>query len=299
MTGTLVTYLSKSEPEGGWRSGVVIDGRVVELASVGGPPTVKEALQQGGAATRRLIEYAARSSETVDLNDVRLGPPIPNPDKIICIGLNYRAHAKEAGFQVPSHPIIFSKYVNGLVGDASVVNLPEVSDRVDYEGELAVVIGATCHAVSVSEAQRYVAGYSVFNDLSARDLQMRTSQFTAGKILDGFAPMGPWLVPAWEIPDPQNLKLETRVNGATVQSESTADMIFSVSELISDISTILTLAPGDVIATGTPSGVGMAAMPPRFLDHGDEVEVEVGGIGVLRTYFRRGDARIGGSGPWW
>lgn len=282
------SYRFASEPGAGWRSGIVINNRVVDAESLGAPVSLKEALALGGKNLQDLVgEASAESRHVLPLTEVDLGPPVPDPEKIICIGLNYREHASEAGFDLPSHPIIFSKFANGLVGDQATVYLPPVTARVDYEGELAVVIGAKCRHIGADEALRYVAGYAVFNDLSARDLQMRTTQFTAGKILDGFAPFGPWITPSWEVPDPQQLQIETRVNGTIVQNGSTSDMIFSVAELIADVSQILTLQPGDIIATGTPAGVGMAAQPPRFLSEGDEVEIAISSIGVLRTRFSR------------
>lgn len=299
MTTGFASYRPASEVASGWRSGVIVDERVVDAESLGAPLSLRETLARGGAYLKDLLGRAANgASRDLPLSEVELGPPIPDPEKIICIGLNYREHAGEAGFELPSHPIIFSKFANGLVGDQATVFLPPVTDRVDYEGELAVVIGARCRNVGADEALGYVAGYAIFNDLSARDLQMRTTQFTAGKILDGFAPFGPWITPSWDVPDPQQLRIETLVNGTTVQNGSTSDMIFSVADLIADISQILTLKPGDVIATGTPAGVGMAAEPPRFLGGGDEVEIAISGLGVLRTRFRRDRRDPQPPAPW-
>jgi 2-keto-4-pentenoate hydratase/2-oxohepta-3-ene-1,7-dioic acid hydratase in catechol pathway len=180
-------------------------------------------------------------------------------------------------------PLFFAKFRNSLTGPTSPIRLPRVSSQIDYEGELAVIIGTRCKEVSEQEALQYVAGYSIMNDVSARDLQMQTSQYMAGKALDTFAPMGPGMVLASDIPNPQTLQLTTRVNGQVVQHASTASMNFSVAAIISFLSSLMTLEPGDIIATGTPSGVGFKRTPPLFLREGDVTEVEIEGIGQLRN----------------
>jgi 2-keto-4-pentenoate hydratase/2-oxohepta-3-ene-1,7-dioic acid hydratase in catechol pathway len=214
---------------------------------------------------------------------VEFGPPVPDPDKIICIGLNYAEHANEAGLAQTEVPIFFGKYRNSLVGPTSPILLPRASSQIDYEGELAVIIGTRCKEVSEQEALQHVAGYTIMNDVSARDLQMQTSQYMAGKALDTFAPMGPGIVLASDIPNPQDLVLTTKVNGQVVQHANTADMIFSVAKVITFLSTLMTLEPGDIIATGTPSGVGFKRNPPLFLHDGDVVEVEIEGIGRIHN----------------
>ena len=249
--------------------------------------TSNRSIIQIASGDQARLESAARmlaeSKSAVALIDqVRLGPPIPDPDKIICLGLNYRSHAEEAGFKVPTVPILFAKYRNALTGPTSPLMLPSVSNEIDYEGELAVVIGKPCKDVTAAEALSVVAGYMAFNDVSARDVQMRTSQWLSGKTLDTFAPCGPALV-VNEIDDPQTLNLATRVNGQTLQQSNTRMMIFSVAESIAYISRLMTLQPGDIIATGTPEGVGFKRNPPIFLHHGDVVEVEIEGIGCLRN----------------
>jgi 2-keto-4-pentenoate hydratase/2-oxohepta-3-ene-1,7-dioic acid hydratase in catechol pathway len=221
------------------------------------------------------------SGEGLPLDSVELGPPLPDPDKIIGLGLNYRDHASEIGRDVPEAPTLFAKFRNSLVGPRAPIVLPAVSRQIDYEGELAVVIGRRCKAVGEQDAMRYIGGYAVLNDVTARDVQRRTSQWLAGKAIDTFAPMGPGIVPAFEVPDPQALELITRLNGEVVQQASTSDMIFSVAAAISFISTIMSLEPGDIIATGTPSGVGSAQSPPRFLAPGDRIEVEIEAIGTI------------------
>ncbi|MGH2482231.1 MAG: fumarylacetoacetate hydrolase family protein, partial [Ktedonobacteraceae bacterium] len=244
-----------------------------------GPTTVREVFKQA----REALDAGLDAQRVFQATSVELGPPIPDPDKIICIGVNYADHASEAGIAQTEVPLFFAKFRNSLTGPTSPIRLPSVSNQIDYEGELAVIIGTRCKEVSEQEALQYVAGYTIMNDVSARDVQMRTSQYIAGKTLDTFAPMGPGMVSAAEIPNPQVLMLTTRVNGQVVQHASTATMIFSVATIISFLSSLMTLEPGDIIATGTPSGVGFKRTPPLFLQDGDIVEVEIAGIGQLRN----------------
>ena len=239
------------------------------------------ALDEAVAQARRAFD--GRDPALLALDALELGPPVPDPDKMICIGLNYTEHAAEASLQAPTIPILFAKFRNSLIGPRDAIVLPRVSTEIDYEGELAVVIGTRCKEVAEAEALAYVAGYAAFNDVSARDVQMQTSQWMAGKALDTFGPMGPGIVPASEIPDPQTLSLTTRVNGTTLQQGHTSEMIFTVARLIAHISALMTLEPGDIIATGTPAGVGFKRQPPVFLQAGDVVEVEIERIGVIRN----------------
>jgi 2,4-didehydro-3-deoxy-L-rhamnonate hydrolase len=220
------------------------------------------------------------------LSALALLAPVPAPGKIICIGLNYRDHAAETGKAVPSEPVMFAKYANSLVGDHAVVDIPTIAEDVDWEAELAVVIGRGGRDISQAEALDHVAGYTCANDLSARVLQRRVSQWTRGKAIDGFLPMGPSLVTADELPDPQDLAIGCTVNGEVMQQGTTAEMVFGVAELITEISRTMTLDPGDVIITGTPHGVGIGMDPPRFLHDGDEVVVTIEGIGSLTTTIR-------------
>ncbi len=211
----------------------------------------------------------------------RNGLPIGRPGKIVCIGLNYRDHAAEAEMELPERPLLFAKWPNTLIGQGEPIRLPRQSAEVDYEAELAVVIGRPASHISVADALDVVEGYLCLNDVSARDLQFADGQWTRGKSLDSFCPVGPVLVPASEVPDPQRLRLRCILNGEVVQDATTADMIFSVAELIAYISDGIALEPGDLIATGTPPGVGFVRTPPVFLAHGDEVTVEIDGIGTL------------------
>src|SRR5262249_18680402 len=213
----------------------------------------------------------------------RFSPPTTTPEKIICPALNSRDPAPEAGFDPPPVPIFFSKFRNALTGPFDPIVLPRSSHEVDFEGELAVVIGKAGKYIPLEEALDHVAGYAVMNDVSARDLQLRTSQWTAGKTLDTFAPFGPGIVPRALIPDPQDLAIQTRVNGTVVQSDSTKSMVFSVAETIAFLSSLMTLRPGDIIATGTPAGVGFKREPPIYLQPGDVVEVEIEGIGTIKN----------------
>ncbi|MDQ1436630.1 MAG: hypothetical protein QOK43_259 [Acidimicrobiaceae bacterium] len=217
------------------------------------------------------------------IDDVRVLAPVPRPGKIVCVGLNYRDHAEEAGQPIPESPILFAKFANTVIGpDAPIVlPAPEVSSQPDYEAELGVVIGRTASKVSVGDALDFVLGYTCINDVSARDLQFADGQWVRGKSVDTFCPMGPWIVTADEVPDPQALAIRCVLNGEVVQDSTTKEMIFTVAELVSFISQTITLEPGDVIATGTPPGVGVARTPQLFLAAGDEVRVEIDGVGAL------------------
>jgi len=290
----LVSYRLHGRTDESWRAGVEHAGLVVDVAALwdgGEHETTTRQLLAAGSATiekvftqaRELLDAGPDGSGVFQTASVELGPPIPDPDKIICIGLNYAEHANEAGLAQAEVPVFFGKYRNSLTGPTSAILLPRVSNQIDYEGELAVIIGTRCKEVSEQEALQYVAGYTIMNDVSARDLQTQTSQYMAGKALDTFAPMGPGIVLASDIPNPQDLLLTTKVNGQVVQQANTADMIFSVAKVITFLSTLMTLEPGDIIATGTPSGVGFKRTPPLFLHDGDSVEVEIEGIGRMRN----------------
>jgi 2-keto-4-pentenoate hydratase/2-oxohepta-3-ene-1,7-dioic acid hydratase in catechol pathway len=277
---TLITYLSSLSHE--WRAAIRHHSEIVDLDALGFSGTNRDLLKASPSALKDLIASSERAGVRREIPpDIIFGPPIPDPDKILCIGLNYREHARESGLEVPSVPVVFAKFRNSLIGQGAAIELPAVSQQVDYEGELAVVIGCRCKNISATDALSVVAGYSAFNDVSARDLQLQVSQWTTGKAIDTFAPMGPGMIPAHLVPDPQKLELITRLNGQVVQQSSTADMIFSVTEIIAYLSKSITLEPGDIIATGTPSGVGFKREPPLFLKPGDVVEVEISSIGLL------------------
>jgi acylpyruvate hydrolase len=214
-------------------------------------------------------------------DSVALSAPIPRPGKILCIGLNYRDHARETGATLPERPLLFSKFTTAVIGPGEAIVLPRASGKVDFEAELGVVIGRRSRHVPKGQALEHVLGYVNVNDVSARDLQRGDGQWQRGKSCDTFAPMGPWILTADEVPDPGRLAIRLRLNGKVMQDSSSSEMIFGVRELVEFLSETITLEPGDVIATGTPAGVGVARKPPLFLQAGDDVEVAVEGLGVL------------------
>ncbi len=220
--------------------------------------------------------------DVVNLEDARLHAPVPGPQKVICIGLNYEDHAAETGAPIPEKPIVFAKYPNSIIGHGQSIVIPPITSQVDYEAELAVVIGKAARNVPEAQAMDYVYGYTNANDVSARDIQLgEGGQWTRGKAIDTFCPLGPYLVTRDEVPDPQNLSIRCTLNGEVVQDGRTDKMIFSVTELVAFLSTGMTLVPGDVIITGTPPGVGMARDPQLWMKQGDEVTIEVEGLGAL------------------
>jgi 2-keto-4-pentenoate hydratase/2-oxohepta-3-ene-1,7-dioic acid hydratase in catechol pathway len=226
------------------------------------------------------VETLPRGS-VLPLSDLAIGAPVPRPGKLICVGLNYKDHAAESNMPVPKSPVTFSKYVTSVIGPGQPIVLPAVSSQVDYEAELAVVIGRRARHIPIEKAWDYVLGYMNLNDVSARDLQFADGQWQRGKSCDTFAPMGPAIVTRDAAGDPHRLRIQIRVNGTTLQDSSTEQLIFGIDHVVSFLSQTVTLEPGDVIATGTPPGVGFARKPPIFLKPGDVVEVEVEGLGVL------------------
>ena len=214
----------------------------------------------------------------------KLLAPVVAPQKVLAIGLNYGDHARETGAKLPDNPMVFAKLPSSVVGPGDTIRYSKSdSQQVDYEAELAVVLGRRARHVDIADALEYVLGYTLCNDVSARDAQFADKQWVRSKSFDTFCPLGPWIVTSDEIPDPQKLPIATRVNGRTLQDSSTAEMVFGVAALVSYISQTVTLEPGDVIATGTPSGVGFTRTPPVFLSDGDVVEIEIDRIGVLRN----------------
>ena len=297
----LVSYRARGSSTA-WRTGIAHEQAAVDasayllsrakVASGQADLSVRALLQQGQQALKEVFAWAKPQFEArsglLSLDALELGPPVPDPDKIICLGVNYREHAAEAQQELPAVPMFFAKFRNSLIGPTSPILLPRASTQIDYEGELAVIIGQRCKEVAEQDALQYVAGYTIMNDVSARDVQMQTSQWTAGKALDTFAPMGPGIVLASSIPNPQTLMLTTKVNEQVVQHDTTANMVFSVASTIAFLSSLMTLEPGDIIATGTPSGVGFKRTPPLFLHDGDVVEVEIERIGRIRNPVIRG-----------
>ena len=281
----------------GFTLGVKTDAGVLDVAAaaklyrIKAPLTIDEVIAGADCAPlRRLVDKATadKRGRTVLLSESRakFGPAVPNPPKIICVGLNYRRHAAETGNPIPPVPLLFSKYENTLTGHRSRVKLPlKVDDQIDYEVELVIVMGRKAVDVSEDRALSYVFGYATGNDLSARALQRATSQFMLGKIPDGFAPLGPYVVSADQIPDPQNLKVTTHVNEERRQNSSTADMIFTCAQIVSYCSRHFTLKPGDIIYTGTPEGVVLGYPPEKrvWLKPGDKVVTEVEKLGALEV----------------
>ena len=261
-----------------------LEGRWVNLSAAGDsmPTNVQDMLVEEFDSLEKLAEVAA-SAPRIDTQPASILPPIAKPQKIICVGLNYLEHAKETGQPIPDEPLIFSKLSSTLIGHEAKIVLPSVSDQVDFEAELVVVIGKRGRNILAGQALGHVAGYCCGNDVSARDWQKGKPgrQWLLGKSFDTFAPLGPWMIPAEAIPDPGNLDIQSRVNGKTMQHSNTRDLIFPVAQLISYISSVCTLEVGDLLFTGTPSGVGVARQPPQFLTPGDRVEVEIEQIGTL------------------
>ncbi len=226
----------------------------------------------------------AAAGEAVDEASLTFLPPLARAGKVICLGLNYADHAAEANLEVPEFPTIFARFASNLIGHNAPILKPKMSDQLDYEGEMVAVIGKRAKNVPASEALSHVMGYSVFNDGSVRDYQLKTSQWTAGKNFDNTGSFGPWLVTADELPaGGEGLKIETRLNGTVMQSASTDQMIFNVEQTVTLLSSFLTLEPGDVLVMGTPSGIGLARTPPVFMKDGDVIEVEIENIGLLRN----------------
>jgi 2-keto-4-pentenoate hydratase/2-oxohepta-3-ene-1,7-dioic acid hydratase in catechol pathway len=281
----LVTY----DAGDGGRAGMVVDGRVVDAWAALGEPhrgSLRELISHG-----RIDDLHGRIGDTGapshPLSAVRLLPPIPDPEKIICIGLNYAKHATEARQEAPESPTIFGKYRNALVPDGATVTLPATSRKVDYEAEVAFVVGRTAKAVAEADALDFIAGYMLFNDLSARDLQFATPQWMAGKVFDGSAPTGPVLVTPDEAGAADAIEIELTLNGEKMQGDSTANLMFGIPRLLSHLSGLMTLEPGDIVATGTPDGVGGAREPRVWLGDGDEILVSSPTLGKLHTKIAR------------
>lgn len=257
--------------------GIVLGEKVIPAEKLGIPETVEEFIASG-------IRVSPEGKEGIPLSKVELLAPLSNPPKIICLGLNYFDHAEEQGKEPPKDPVIFLKPRTSIAGPFEDIPVPfDYTTQVDYEVELAVVIGRKGKRIPEEEAMNYVFGYMVFNDLSARDIQFGDKQWTRGKSLDKFAPMGPWITTRDEIRDPYSLRMRTLVNGEVMQDSSTAKMAIKIPRIISVLSKGMTLEPGDIIATGTPAGVGVFRNPQRFLKPGDIVKVEIENLGFLRN----------------
>lgn len=269
--------------------GIIDVQSVSEKTGIAAPSTILGVIKGGDEALQALTQIIANSNEKLNEKNIQYAPVIPNAGKVICVGANYRKHAIESGLAIPEEPIYFAKYANSLSGHREEISVPKMAEQVDYEVELVVVIGKPAKNVPVESALEYVFGYAVGNDLSVRELQFRSNQWLYGKAIDGFAPLGPYIVTAEEVSNPQNLNLKCWVNGELRQNSNTEDMIFSTPQLISDLSQIMTLQPGDLIYTGTPEGVIMGMDEKNWLKTGDEIVCEIDGLGRLLNKLRKED----------
>ncbi|MGA8746359.1 MAG: fumarylacetoacetate hydrolase family protein [Solirubrobacterales bacterium] len=278
----LVTYLSGEGPRAGALSG---DAVIDAWGALGepGPSSLRELIAEERLGDLREALDSGARTPSIPLASVELIPPIPDPEKIICIGLNYRSHAAEAGIEVPASPAIFAKFRNALAGPGATVHLPAASRKVDFEAEVAFIVGRRAARVAEDQALEHLAGYTLLNDLSARDLQFATPQWMSGKVFDGSAPCGPALVTPEEAGPHDAIEIALRLNGEEMQAASTADLIFSVPRLLSHLSELMTLEPGDIVSTGTPAGVGSVREPRVWLHDGDEIEINSPSLGTLRT----------------
>lgn len=304
----LVTYSNANQTQ----IGVVIDQQVINLHEVykhmleaqgkiraqqiadAYIPTDMVGFLEGGSESMALaqetVQYAQKNKDVLtnlgyihEIENIRLEAPVQTPKKIICVGHNYREHILEMNREIPDHPVLFAKFSNTILGPEDDIPLAPVTEKLDYEAEFAFVIGKQARNVKQKDAFDYVAGYTIANDISARDMQLRTLQWLQGKTLDGSAPMGPWLVTKDEVATPNNLNIKLTVNGDVRQSSNTENLVFDVPRLVEFLSEFMVLDPGDIILTGTPGGVGLAEKPPVFLQDGDVVRIELDNIGVLEN----------------
>lgn len=262
--------------------GIMQDNQLLNVAPADDYPTLRDYLAAGSPD----LDWS--QSETAAPDEVQFLPVIPNPAKIICVGLNYRSHILEMGRELPNYPALFAKFSNALIGHQQPIAYPTVSDTLDYEAELGVIIGRPARNVSEDEALAYVAGYTVFNDITVREYQRRTLQWLQGKSFEQTTPVGPYLVTLDELDNPLGVELSLTVNGELRQQANTSDLVHNVPELIAYISAFTTLVPGDIIATGTPAGVGFARKPSLFLQPGDEIVTEIAGVGRLENEVQHG-----------
>lgn len=280
----LITYAYRGQNS----IGKIVGEQVIDLraSDMRLPASMREFLAAGPAAMKLARGLSPEQAVTIPLADVKLLAPIANPDKFLAIGMNYSKHVAEAvaaGFRSPDVQVWFNKQVSCINDPGGDVHMPTVSDKLDYEVELCVVIGKRCRHVKAADARAVIAGYMVCNDVTLRDWQLRSPTMTMGKSFNTTGPIGPWIVTDDEVRDPHDLTLRMYVNGELRQQESTGDMVYNIFQQIEHLSTAFTLEPGDLIATGTPSGVGVAMQPPRFLKVGDLMRAEVSGIGFIEN----------------
>lgn len=268
----------------GKQAAAVLGERVIDLSGAGFSDVLS--VLQAGSEERAKLEnwlYHPPAEAEIALSAATLLAPIPRPPKLICIGLNYREHAVESKMEIPKTPTVFSKFTTAIIGPGAPIVLPKTSTQPDYEAELAFVIGKGGRHIQASDWKQHVWGYTMVNDVSARDYQMASTQWLMGKTFDTFAPMGPYLVSADEIEDPHHLSISLRIGDEVLQNSTTDELIFKIPELVAFLSSVFTLETGDVVCTGTPSGVGFARKPPRYLKAGDRVTVAVQGLGELQN----------------
>jgi 2-keto-4-pentenoate hydratase/2-oxohepta-3-ene-1,7-dioic acid hydratase in catechol pathway len=271
------------ESGGKARPGVLMTNDLVVDLSAAGFSSMLQLIEAGAAGRAKAEAFAAALANESKhaLRSVKLLAPIPRPRKLICVGLNYRDHAAETGSPIPDVPTIFNKFATAVIGPGDDIVLPKVSKSPDYEAEFAFVIGTGGRHIAAADWQKHIFGYTLINDVSARDYQRATTQWLMGKTFDTFAPMGPWIVTADEIADPHSLDIQLEIDGEILQNSNTRELIFKIPDLIAFLSSVFTLEPGDIVSTGTPAGVGVARKPPRFLRPGEEVTVRIPGIGEL------------------
>ncbi|HEY6988683.1 MAG TPA: fumarylacetoacetate hydrolase family protein [Bryobacteraceae bacterium] len=272
-----VTFAIDGKPRPG-----VLSGQTVSDLSTAGFASLLDFIESGDDG-RAKAEKLAASGGGYSLDKVKLLAPIPKPRKLICVGLNYRDHAAETHSEIPSVPTIFNKFATAVIAAGENIVLPKVSKAPDYEAEFAFVIGRGGRNIAGADWPKHVFGYTIVNDVSARDYQRATTQWLMGKTFDTFAPIGPWIVSADEIADPHNLDIQLEIGGERLQNSNTRELIFKIPDLIAYLSSVFTLEPGDIVSTGTPAGVGVARKPPRFLRAGDDVVVRIQSIGELRN----------------
>ena len=271
----------------GPRAAALVGDRYVDLVAADSnlPNSVRRIIAEPSLLAAAAKAAGKAGATSVPAAEARLHAPIPDPQKVVCVGLNYRDHAIESKMPIPKEPVLFSKFPSALIGHGQPIVVPSVSTKVDYEAELVIVIGKAGRGIPEARALEHVAGYSVGHDVSARDWQLEKDgkQWMVGKTFDTFAPVGPTLVTRDEVPDPHMLGIRLKLNGKTMQNSSTEQMIFSVAQLVSYLSVVFTLEPGDLIFTGTPPGIGHALQPPVYLKPGDTTEVEIDSLGLLRN----------------
>ena len=277
-------YQAQLQSEGQYRYEAIAEAYV---------PAKMEGFLQGGKESmeiaKTVIDYALANPDSFkhkliyDKSEVKVNAPVTNPGKIFCVGHNYREHILEMGRELPSNPVLFAKFANAVIGPEDDIPFHPISEQLDYEAEFTVIIGKQARNVSEEDALDYVAGYTIANDVTYRDIQRRTLQWLQGKTVDGSAPMGPWMVTSDELTNPSGLGVVLTVNGEVRQKTNTENLVFSVPHLVSFLSNLVTLEPGDIILTGTPGGVGVAMDPPTFLRDGDVVKIEIDQVGVLEN----------------